>query len=465
MQDGSVDTHHHVVPPAFRDWLVDRGLYVGRQVAWTVPAALAMLDAHEIATAIVSTGPIGVTLPAADRASKAREVNEVTAEMARGRPDRFGFFATLPLPDVDAALDEVRVAFDELDADGVAVPTNVEGRYLGDPAFEPVLDELDRRRAIVFTHPTAVAGSTPAPGIPPYVADFLLDTVRTAVDLVRTGSTERHPHLRIILSHGGGFLPYAAQRLSTAPHVWGERTPEAVLSELRRFWFDTALTASPASLPALLAFAEPGHVLHGTDWPFAEDEIAVHNRLLDAHPLTAEQRRSIARGGAPRSCSRGWPAERRLAPRSQPPSTSVDVGVVAPELAVDVDEHALQERAERVAVGAVEAVEGPGVELVERDLHGRLQRAAPIREVHPYETAVAVVSTACHEPAVFHPLRHAHRGGPADPEACSDLTRREAVVGPQLLEKQVLPEHHAVGGEAGRRRRAQALRHLGEQPH
>ncbi|MET8771728.1 amidohydrolase family protein [Streptomyces sp. NPDC004658] len=297
MPEGRVDTHHHVLPPAYRNWLIEKGLYKARPVPWSVARTLRMLDDHGIRTAIVSTAPIGLRLDADDLAPKAREVNEFTAEMAKDYPDRFGFFATLPLPDVDAALEEIRVAYDELGADGVLLPTNVHGRYLGDPEFEPVFEELDRRGAVLFTHPTGVGG-TPAPGIPSYVADYLLDTVRTAIDLVRTGRTVRYPNVRIILSHGGGFVPFAAHRMATAPATWGDLSTADVVEQMRSFYFDTALTASPSSLPSLLAFAKPGHVLYGSDWPFAEEEIPYYNGFLDTHDMTSEQRDGINHANA-----------------------------------------------------------------------------------------------------------------------------------------------------------------------
>jgi predicted TIM-barrel fold metal-dependent hydrolase len=292
MTVGRVDTHHHVLPPLYRNWLIEKGLYKARPVPWSVPRTLQMLDDHGIDTAIVSTAPIGLILDADDQAPKAREVNEFTAEMAKDHPDRFGFFATLPLPNVDAALEEIQVAYDELGADGVLIPTNVHGRYLGDPEFEPVFEELNRRNAVLFTHPTGVGG-TPAPGIPSYVADYLLDTVRTAIDLVRTGRTVKYPDVRIILSHGGGFVPFAAHRMATAPATWGDLSTDEVVEQMRNFYFDTALTASPSSLPSLLAFARPGHVLYGSDWPFAEEEIPYYNTFLDTHPMSDEQRIGI----------------------------------------------------------------------------------------------------------------------------------------------------------------------------
>ncbi|MBB5158009.1 amidohydrolase family protein [Saccharopolyspora phatthalungensis] len=294
---GRVDTHHHVVPPHYRQWLIERGLHTARPVPWSLGDTLRKLDEFAIRTAVLSTPTLGRWPAEHELAPQARRINEFTAEIVRDRPDRFGFFANLPLPDVAGTLAEIEVAYDEFGADGVLVPTNAYGRYLGDPDFEEVFAELDRRAAVVFTHPTAV-GVPPAPGIPSYVADYLLDTVRTAIDLVRTGRTERFPNLKIILSHGGGFLPFAAHRLATAPGTWGDLTTAEVVARLRGFYFDTALTSSPVSLPSLLAFAEPGHVLFGTDWPFADQEIPYYTGFLDAHPMSDVDRAGIEHGNA-----------------------------------------------------------------------------------------------------------------------------------------------------------------------
>ena len=297
MSHGRVDTHHHVLPPAYRNWLIEKRLFKSPPVAWSVTRALQALDENGIRTAIVSTAPIGLRLDPRDRAPKAREVNEYTAEMAKDYPDRFGFFATLPLPDVDAALEEIRVAFDEFGADGALLPTNVHGRYLGAAEFEPVFEELNRRSAVLFTHPTG-GGFPPAPGIPLYVAGHLLDTVRTAIDLVRTGRTARFPNVRIILSNGGGFVPYAAHRMGISLTAWGGLTATEVVEQLRGFYFDTALASSPYSLPSLLAFAKPGHLLYGSDWPFSQEEIPYFDNFLDTHPMTAEQRAAVDFGNA-----------------------------------------------------------------------------------------------------------------------------------------------------------------------
>jgi predicted TIM-barrel fold metal-dependent hydrolase len=271
-----IDVQQHLVLPAWAAWLRSRGVRDagGRELpAWSVEAALRTMDDHGIETAILSVSTPGVRpgptpVPDAEARAMAREVNEFAARLAGDHPGRFGFFATLPLPDVDAALEEARHALDVLHAAGVILLANTRGRYLGEPEDEPLLAELAARRAVVFVHPPELPGPR-IPDVPPFAADFLLDTTRAAYRLVRNGAVQRHPDLKIILAHAGGFLPYASHRIAAAITAEAGRPPGEVLQALGGFYFDTALSASPAALPSLLAFARPGHVLFGSDWPYA----------------------------------------------------------------------------------------------------------------------------------------------------------------------------------------------------
>jgi len=239
---------------------------------WDPEAAIAMMDDAGIETGMLSISAPGVHF-GDDAAARdlARELNDYQAELVRERPDRFGHFAVLPLPDFDGAVTEAVRALDELHADGVLLMSNAHGRYLGDPAYEPLWVELAARSAVVFVHPTAPLMAE-LPGMPTALLDFPFDTTRTAVDLVAHGVFDRHPELRVILSHAGGFLPYAADRFSAAAMFNPGITPESIQAGLRKFYFDTALSATPTSLPSLLAFAEPGHVLYGSDFPYAHPE-------------------------------------------------------------------------------------------------------------------------------------------------------------------------------------------------
>jgi len=302
-----IDVHQHILPDGYAAELRSRGVAEagGRALpAWSADAALQLMDANDIASAVLSVSTPGVHLNpdrvvCREARSLARAVNEQAADLCRRHPDRFGFFATLTLPDVEGALVEATHALDVLGACGVVLLANTHGQYLGAPEHEPLLEELARRDAAVFVHPSTLP-APPADGMPPFAADFLLDTTRAAFRLVRAGVPRRHPQLKIILSHAGGFVPYASHRLAITLTGETGRAPDEVLDDFASFYFDTALSGTPAALPSLLAFAKPGHVLFGSDWPFAP-EIAVSwfTGSLDAYPsLDASARAAIDRDSA-----------------------------------------------------------------------------------------------------------------------------------------------------------------------
>ena len=231
------------------------------------------MDDHQIESAILSISTPGVHLDAGEVKSpavraKAREVNEFCARVVADHPRRFGFFATLTLPDLDGALEELSYALDTLHAAGVILLANTHGEYLGKPEHDALFAELDRRKAVAFVHPSVLPGPR-IEGIPPFAADFLLDTTRAAYRLVATGAVRRFPAVKFILAHAGGFVPYVSHRIAAAMTAETGRSPFEILDDLAGFYFDTALSGSPAALPSLLAFAKPGHVLFGSDWPYA----------------------------------------------------------------------------------------------------------------------------------------------------------------------------------------------------
>lgn len=272
-----IDVHQHVVPPFWADALPAHG---GDPSGWGSPtwspeSAIAFMDSLEIQTGVLSLTAPGVQgWNGQAKRDMARQVNEYVAGLVAKWPTRFGNFATLPLPDVDGTLTEIDHAFDTLKADGVVLLSNYGGTYLGDAAFEPVWDELDRRRAVVFIHPAKPAIDA-IPGMPGPLLDYPFDTTRTAVQLVLNGVITRHPNVRIILSHAGGFLPYTAYRFAElAPGVRNDvPNRDGLLDLLRTFYFDTALS-SPSALPSLTAFAQPDRVLYGSDFPYAPPAVS-----------------------------------------------------------------------------------------------------------------------------------------------------------------------------------------------
>lgn len=270
---GRIDVHHHLIPPFYRDLLAKAGIAEagGRALPdWSPEAALELMDLLGTATAIVSvsTPGTGFLTDPGEAADLARRLNDFSASLAAEHPGRFGYFATLPMPDAAVSAIEAERALDGLGADGVTLLANNQGTYLGASGQDALWQALDDRGAVVFVHPDEL----PAPAvenIPPFAADFLLDTTRAAYLLVRNGIVRRYPDIRFILSHAGGFVPYASHRMAVAIAGGTGRSPLDVLDDFRSFYFDTALSSSPAALPTLLAFARPGHVLFGSDWPFA----------------------------------------------------------------------------------------------------------------------------------------------------------------------------------------------------
>jgi aminocarboxymuconate-semialdehyde decarboxylase len=298
-----IDVHHHLVPPFWAEALSGHGGDPSgwHSPAWSVDTALAFMDAQRIATAVLSLTAPGVTgWEAAGRRAMARRVNEFGADLVARWPDRFGSFATLPLPDLEGALRELEYAFDVLRADGVILLSNYAGHYLGDPAFGPLWAELDRRAAVVFIHP-AKPQIPIIEDIPGPIVDYPFDTTRTAVQLVLSGVVERSPRVKIILSHAGGFVPYAAHRFAElAPAVRLNVPPVPELIEsFRSFYFDTALSSGPASLLALQSFARPGHILYGSDFPYAPASVgASFTAQLDTFEFSRDVRAAINNGGA-----------------------------------------------------------------------------------------------------------------------------------------------------------------------
>jgi predicted TIM-barrel fold metal-dependent hydrolase len=297
---GRIDTHSHVVPPDYAHWLRGNGVAAGGLPipAWDPQATLFVMDRHDIAAAVLSVSTPGVHLgDDADARAMARHVNDYAAQMTRDHPDRFGFFATLPLPDFDGALTELHRAFDTLGADGVVLLANHRGIYLGDPRFDPIFDELQRRAAVVFVHPSVLPGVEAIEGIPPFIADFLLDTTRAALNLARTGTLDRCPDARFILSHAGGIVPYAAYRIALAASGNGDVAEGLRL--LHRYYFDIALSGTPTALPSLLAFTTPEHITFGSDWPYASDlVVAAMTRMYETFDLDVATRQQIDRGTA-----------------------------------------------------------------------------------------------------------------------------------------------------------------------
>ena len=265
-----IDVHHHVAPPKYIEEM--RSLLQPPTINWTPEKTLADMDEAGVATSITSITTPGVWIgDHAQGRRVARECNDYAARLAADHPGRFGMFAALPLPDVEGSLREIEYGLDTLKADGIGLFTSYRDKWLGDPAFEPVMEELNRRQAVVYTHPEApVCCRNLIPGINEAVIEYGTDTTRAIARILFTGTAHRFPDIKWIFSHGGGSLPMFADRFVragrlpvNAPHV-----PNGVWAELKKFYYDIAQVEHPMGLAAVTKMVPISQILWGTDFPF-----------------------------------------------------------------------------------------------------------------------------------------------------------------------------------------------------
>jgi predicted TIM-barrel fold metal-dependent hydrolase len=301
-----IDVHHHFLPqPYMREEhariAVSHNLSASALLQWTPARSLEAMDENGIEFAVGSSstpGPWFGDVAAARRLS--RSWNEAAAEAVRDHPRRFGFFTMVAPPDIDGALAEIDYALDTLNALGVGLLSNYDGKSLGDPSFAPLFAELNRRRAVVYVHPTmhpCCAGLIP--GLIPQGIEFPLDTTRTITSLAVSGTLARNPGIRFVFSHGGGTLPFLAARIAEVAGrkpEFAAQNPNGILAELKKLYCDTASAASGPQLAAMLAFFPETNILFGSDYPFIKPEEVVE--ALAHYPLAAPLRRAIDRDNA-----------------------------------------------------------------------------------------------------------------------------------------------------------------------
>ncbi|MFJ2645615.1 amidohydrolase family protein [Streptomyces sp. NPDC087420] len=303
----AIDVHAHYITPTYRQALIDAGLDqpdgMSAIPAWSVDGALELMDSTGIAAALLSVSSPGFAVGDHHTArALVRQVNEEGAALVKANPTRFGLLASLPLPDADAAVEEVAHVFDVLKADGISLETNYEGTYLGDPSFRPVLAELNERQAVVHLHPTSPAcWEATALGRARPMIEFLFDTTRTVTQLILDRVVENYPDIRFIVPHAGAALPVLADRI--AAFALTESTPPVdVIGALKRLHYDVAGFALPRALPALLHLVDTERLLYGSDYPFTAEAAvkALGVRLAATDVLTAQQRQRVLSGNAAR---------------------------------------------------------------------------------------------------------------------------------------------------------------------
>jgi predicted TIM-barrel fold metal-dependent hydrolase len=272
-----IDTHQHPVPDYYKRVLATVGVMGSGEnpwPEWSLEAQLELMDETGIAAAINSVASPGAYFGDADLARRiARECNEAAAGTIVDRPHRFGAFALLPLPDVEAAIREAQYALDTLELEGICLLSHAGARHLGDPEEDELYAELDRRNAVVFVHPLrSAARGLPAYAYPSGMTELVFDTTRAVVNLLWNGTFGKFPNIRWIMPHGAGTIPFLVYRLSAMdkkPNV-RERLPGgSVASALRTLYYDVAEIVAPAPLECLMEIADPSRVLFGSDFPFS----------------------------------------------------------------------------------------------------------------------------------------------------------------------------------------------------
>lgn len=269
-QPGRIDVHHHMLPPFYMD-LRRADPNAGVMPTWSPSKSIDDLEKNGVTTALLSLAVSGVSFDAGEGGrSLARKSNDYGAELVRDHPASFGLLAALPLPDPKASLAEIEYALDSLHADGIALLTSYGDKWLGDPMYAPVFEELNRRKAVVFVHPNVPnCCAKLLPHVPDSTIEFLFDTTRTIEDLLVNGTFSKFPNVRFIFSHGGGTMPMLANRIErTFPKDLAAQVPNGVAYELKRQYYDIASASNPTSLAALLSVVPSSQVLFGSDFPF-----------------------------------------------------------------------------------------------------------------------------------------------------------------------------------------------------
>ena len=301
---GRIDVHHHMFPPFYVKAMEDEMKADGfTPRPWTPTTSLDMMDKAGVATAMLSPVQRLVMDSMSERSEKsrslARQSNEYGAQLVRDHPGRFGIFAALPLPDADASLKEIAYAMDTLKADGIALWTSYMDKWVGDPAFWPAYEELNRRNAVVFYHPARASCCRKLPG-QSGILEYDIDTARAIDSLLWNGTLSKFPNVRHIFSHSGGaFTVLAARIMDDFPKNRADKVPNGVEYEIKKLYFDTAHASKAPALDALKDIVPVSQIMYGSDVPLRNYDLT--DLGLDVYPGFSESDwRAVNRGNAER---------------------------------------------------------------------------------------------------------------------------------------------------------------------
>ena len=266
-----IDAHHHFSPPIWVAAMKGNPLLQAPNTTWTPEKSIEDLDRGGGAAAVLSITNPGLYLGDKAQAIRlARECNDYGAKVVQAHPTRFGLFAAMPLPDVDATLKEIAYAYDQIHADGIGFMTSFGDTWLGNAAYRPVMEELNRRNAVVFVHPTAAdccRDLNYAPGVHPASMEYGTDTTRAITGVCFSGDAVRFPNIRWIWSHAGGSMPFLAGRIGGAAGNFKEQLPNGLIAELKKFNYDLAGAANVGAVASLQKLVNSDKILFGTDFP------------------------------------------------------------------------------------------------------------------------------------------------------------------------------------------------------
>ena len=297
-----IDIHHHFAPPAWIAEVKGRPLLQMANASWTPAQSVDDMDRGGVAAAVISITNPGLWFgDLAVTRRLARACNDYGAKLVQDHPKRFGLFAAMPLPDVDATLKEIEYAYDTLKADGVGLLTSYGDTWLGNPAYRPVMEELNRRQAVVHVHPTAANCCRNLDyGTAPGSIEYGTDTTRAMIGVTFSGDAARFPNIRFIWSHAGGSAPFLAGRIDGGSRNAKDRMPNGFIAEAKKFFYDTAGAANAGAIASLLQLVSASQILFGTDFPPGGTSREVAQLLADLKMFNENAMRAIDRDNAVR---------------------------------------------------------------------------------------------------------------------------------------------------------------------